>query len=214
MKNDLFEKLLDKSMTKEELAQKIIENPNLVSTILDGVNSPKASIRYGCASALKFISEKKPEILYAHMDFFFKLLDSEYRILTWIAIIIIANLSEVDTENKFDKIFEKYYSFLNDEYMVTVANVVGNSGKIAKAKPHLSQKISNELLKVENISTTPHLTKECKNVIIQKTIKSFDTYFQSIQNKDEIISFVTRQLKNTRKTARAEAERFLKKWEN
>jgi hypothetical protein len=127
---------------------------------------------------------------------------------------VIANLTEVDIENKFDTIFDKYYSFLNDEYMVTVANIVGNSAKIAKAKPHLSQKITNELLKVENISTSPHLTKECKNVIVEKAILSFDMYFDQIQNKDDVTSFVRRQLNNTRKTARTKAEDFLKKWGN
>lgn len=212
MRNDLFEKLINKSITKEELAKKIIDNPDMIPTILDGVQSPKASIRYGCASALKLVSEEKPEKLYSYMDFFIQLLNSKYRILTWVGIIIIANLSEVDTANKFDKIFNKYYSFLNDDYMVTVANVVSNSGKIAKAKPHLSQKISKELLKVENISTTPHLTDECKNVIIEKTIKSFDMYYNLIQNKDEVISFVKRQLNNSRKTVRIKAEFFLKKW--
>jgi len=212
MRNDLFEKLLNKSITKEELAQITVKNPKLIPTILDGVHSSKASIRYGCASVLKLISEEKPEKLYQYMDFFIQLLDSKYRILTWIGIVIIANLSVIDKENKFEKIFTKYYSFLDNEYMVTVANVVGNSGKIAIAKPYLSQKISNELLKVENISTTPHLSNECKNVIIEKTIKSFDMYYNSIHNKEEIISFVTRQLKNSRKSVRTEAEKFLKKW--
>lgn len=108
--------------------------------------------------------------------------------------------------------FDKYYSFLNDEYMVTVANVVGHSGKIALAKPNLIPKITNELLKVENISTTPHLTEECKRVIAEKAIKSFNLFFDQIQQKEKVISFVKKYLNSPRKTLRTEAGNFLKNW--
>jgi hypothetical protein len=145
------------------------------------------------------------------MDSFIDLLDSKHRILTWNAMAIIANLAKVDKDKKFDAIFDKYYSFLNDEYMVTVANVVGHSGKIALAKPHLIQKITNELLKVENISTTPHLTEECKRVIAETAIKSFDLFFDKIDAKEKVITFVKRHVNSPRKTLRIEAENFLKR---
>ena len=76
----------------------------MLPTILNGVSSPKASIRYGCANVLKDLSEERPEDLYPYMDFFVQMLDSKYRILTWIAMAVIANLAEVDTEKKFDEI--------------------------------------------------------------------------------------------------------------
>jgi hypothetical protein len=108
-------------------------------------------------------------------------------------------------------IFDKYYSFINDEYMVTVANVVGHSGKIALAKPHLVDKVTDELLKVENISTTPHLTEECKRVIAEKTIKSFNMFFDKIKQKEKVTSFVKNHLNSPRKTLRRAAENFLDK---
>jgi len=100
-------------------------------------------------------SEEYPEKIYPHMDSFINLLDSEYRILKWNAIAIIANLAKVDEDKKFDAIFDKYYVLLNDAYMVTVANVVRKSSKIALAKPYLTQKITNELLKVEKSQLLP-----------------------------------------------------------
>jgi len=212
MEDDLLEKLADKSMSREELAEKVKEDYGLLPKIIEGVSSPKASIRYSCAKILNDLSEEKPEKLYPHMDFFIKLLDSEYRILTWNAMAIIANLTRVDIKKKYDSIFNKYYSFINDEYMVTVANIVGNSGKIARAKPYLADKIATELLKVENISTTPHITEECKRVIAQHAIKSLNMFFDQVENKDKVISFVKRQLNNTRKGVRTEAEKFLNKW--
>ena len=213
MESGLLQKLVNKSITKEELLRKAEQNSDLLPILLKGVSSSKAAVRYGCAKVLMDLSEKYPEKLYPYMDSFIEILDSKYRILTWNAMAIIANIAKVDKDQKFDAIFDRYYSFLNDEYMVTVANVVGNSSKIALAKPHLVQKITNELLKVENISVTPHLTEECKRVIAETAIKSFDMFFDKIEAKAKVISFVKRHLDSPRRTLRTEAENFLKKWD-
>jgi hypothetical protein len=214
MESELLEKLADKSITKEKVTEKVKQNFDLLPEILNGVSSDKPAIRYGCGKILMDLSEENPDKLYPHMDFFVELLDSKYRILTWNAMAVIANLTKVDTKNKFDSIFDKYYSFLDNEYMVTIANLVGNSGKIAKFKPNLTQRITNELLKVEKISTTPHLTEECKRVIAEKAIKSLDMFFNQIENKDKVISFVKRHQNSSRMTLKKEAERFLNKWTN
>lgn len=212
MGSELLRKLASRSLTKEELLQKVRENPGLIPEMLSGISSSKASVRYGCAKVLMDLSQEQPERLYPYMDAFIALLDSKYRILVWNAMAIIASLAKVDTDRKFDAAFSKYYGFLNDEYMVTVANVVGNSGKIALAKPYLAQKIASELLKVENISTTPHLTDECRRVIAEKAIESFDVFFDKIENKYEVISFVKRNKNSSRKSLKVKAEGFLKKW--
>jgi len=118
----------------------------------------------------------------------------------------------MDTDNKFDAIFGKYYSFLDNEYMVTVANVVGNSGKIALAKPYLVPEITNELLKVEHISTKPHLTDECKRVIAQQAINTFNEFFDRIEQKEQVLSFVKLHVDSPRKKLKTSAEKFLQKW--
>ena len=212
MENELLTKVADKTLTKEELRQRVKQDFDLLPVLLKGLYSPKATVRYGCAKVLMDLSEEYPEKLYPYMDAFVELLDSKYRILTWNAMAIIANIAKVDKDQKFDAIFDKYYGFLNNEYMVTVANVVGNSGKSALAKPHLLHKITAELLKVENIPVTPHLTEECKRVIAEKAIGSFDLFFDKIEEKKKVFSFVERQLDSSRRTLRTKAADFLKKW--
>jgi hypothetical protein len=216
-KNDDFSQLakalVEKSLTKEELLNKVKQDFSLLHFLLNGVHHPKAAVRYSCAKVLMDLSEENPEKLYPHMDSFIALLDSKYRILTWNALAIIANLTRVDAEKKFDAVFDKYYSFLNDDYMVTVANVVGNSSKIALAKPYLIPKITDKLLQVENISLTPHITEECKRVIAQAIIKSFDAFFEKIEQKDRVVSFVEAHLNSPRKKLKTAAENFLKKRE-
>lgn len=212
MQRSWLEKLADKSITKEQLFKKVRQNQSLLPEIINGISSPQPTIRYGCGKILMDLSEEQPQYLYPYMDFFITLLESKYRILTWNATIIIANLTKVDTEKRFDVIFEKYYSLLDNDYMVTVANVVDNSGKIASAKPYLTKQIAEKLLSVENISTTPHLSKECKRVIAEHAIKTFDQFFPQIEQKEKVFSFVKKQLKSSRKTLRMKAENFVKKW--
>jgi len=211
VETDLLQKLGSKAFTKEELLQKVEKDFSLLPVVLKGTFSSKATVRYGCAKVLMDMSEKYPEILYPYFDDFIVLLKSKYRILTWNAIAIIANLTRVDRDRKFDAIFDQYYGFLNNEYMVTVANVVGNSAKIALAKPHLVQRITSKLLKIENIKLTPHLTAECKRVIIEHTIKSLDVFFEKIEAKEQVLSFVRKQLCSTRTSLRKEAQSFLEK---
>lgn len=210
--SQLSQSLMDKTVTKEELLKRVKQDFSLISLLLKGVDHPKAAVRYGCSKVLMDLSEEHPEKLYPNFDFFVNLLDSKYRILTWTALAIIANLTRVDADKKFDAVFGKYYSFLGNEYMVTVANVVGNSGKIALAKPYLIPEITEELLKVQGLSTTPHLTEECRRVIAQHAIRTFDLFFDRIDQKERVTSFVKACLDSPRKKLRTAAESFLEKW--
>ena len=213
MEDELLRKVADKTLTKEELRRKVEQDFGLLPVLLKGTSSPKATVRYGCAKVLMDLSEVYPEKLYGYWDAFVELLDSRYRILTWNALAVIANLAKVDEEQRFDVVFDKYYGFLDSEYMVTVANVVGNSGKIALAKPHLVSRITAELLKVEKVAVTPHLTEECKRVIAEKAVGTFDLFFDNMEEKEKrnVFSFVERQLDSSRSTLRAKATDFLKK---
>ena len=214
MDQDLLQKLGKKEIKKQQLSEAVESDFDLVPVVIEGVSSSKASIRYGCAKVLMDLSARHPEKIYPHMDFFISLLESKHRILIWNALAIIANLCPVDAENKFEAIFNKYYSFLSDEYMVTVANVVANSAQIALAKPHLVPKIADQLLSVEKISTSPHLTRECRRVIAQHAVKSFDQFFDKLDSdrKTKVISFVRKQVHTSRTSLKKEAELFLKHW--
>jgi hypothetical protein len=213
MENELLAKLADKSTTTQQLLRGVEQDWTQLPQLLKGVSSSKASIRYGCSRVLIYLSEAHPARLYPYIGSFIDLLSSKHRILVWNALAIIANLAKVDEDNKFDAVFDKYYSFMKDEYMVTVANVVGHSGKIVLAKPYLIDRITNELLKVDSIPLTPHLTEECRRVIAERTIKTFDLFFDRITEKKRVISFVEKNVSSPRRTLRATAENFLKKWD-
>ena len=199
-----------KNVDAESIAKKVVKDERLLDDLLEGVSSEKAVIKYKSLKVLMLVSEQQPKMLYPEWDFFVKLLDDDNTFLRVIGATIIANLTRVDTKNKFEKIFNKYYSLLEDESMINAANIAGRSGIIARAKPHLQGKITNKLLDIDKT----HHSSECKNIIKGKAILSFEEYIGEFKDKKKIIHFVRNELKNTRSATRKKAEKFLKKWEN
>ncbi len=214
MKDSTLQDLADKKIDKKALQRKIESNFEILPNAFAGLSSPNATVRYACASALVQLSAKYPERIYPQMDQFVTLLNSKYRILTWNGMAAIANLCKVDRDKKFEKNFEKFYSFINNDYLVTVANVVANSEKIAHSKPHLIPAITNMLLRVEDLRITPHLTEECKRVVAKKAIAVFNSFFEELDEHDKkrVRIFVKKHTHSSRASLKIEAEQFLNKW--
>lgn len=207
----IIDKLGKNEITAEDLIKFVKNDFNLITDLIQNIYSHNARIKFGCAKTLNKISEEHSEKLYDNIDFFIDLLGHKNSILKWNAMDVISNLTKIDKDKKFDKIFKKYYNLINDDSMVTIGHVIDNSSKIALAKPYLSDKITKELLKIENITLKTHVTGECKNILYGKIIITFDQYFNKIEDKKEVISFVKRQIKNTRPATKVKAEKFLNK---
>ncbi len=137
-----LDRLASKQLSKTQLFSMAEADFSLLPVLFLGTSSSKASVRYGCASVLVDLSEKHPDRLYPCMEKFVEMLDSKHRILIWNGLAAVANLTTVDVNRKFDTLFERYYSFLSSEYMVTVANTVVNSARIATNKPYLADRIA------------------------------------------------------------------------
>ncbi|HSV49922.1 MAG TPA: hypothetical protein VLH35_06355 [Candidatus Acidoferrales bacterium] len=213
MQTVILEKLGSKQLSKPQLFNLVESDFTLLPTLFEGTSSPKASIRYSCGSVLMDLAAKYPDKLYPYMDRFIELLDSKFRILTWNALGAIANLTAADVDCKFDAIFDRYYGFLGSGYMVTVANVVGFSEKIIQNKPYLADRVASELLKVENLQITEHLTEECKLVIAETAIETFDTLMHYTKNKAALIKFAEKHQNSPRTTLSEKAHEFIKKWQ-
>jgi hypothetical protein len=205
----MFPEISKKNVSIENIAKKVLKDKNLLNDLFEYVKSDKVVIKYNSLKVLIFLSEKQPDILYPEWDFFVTLLDNDNTFLRAIGIRILANLTKIDKDDKFEKIFDKYYSLLDDKSMINAANIAGRSGIIAQAKQNLQEKITNKLLTIDKT----HHSSECKNIIKGKAILSFDQYIDEYKNKEKIIKFVKKELNNTRSATRKKAEKILKKWE-
>lgn len=195
-----------------KLVELAIENPQHIETLINVIDREKGSLKFGCEKVVRLVSERKPELVYPYFDFYVRLLDSDNSFLRLGAIITLSNLASVDSENKFEQIFDKYYAPVSGPDMVSSACVIGSSWKIAREKPDLADKIAARILSLERAKYLHKgkLSPECRNVVCGHAIDSFGKFFDKINEKEKVVAFVRTQLKNSRPSVRKKAERFLK----
>jgi len=190
------------------LPKKVIEDTQL-SQLLEDIRSKKDEIRSNSFKILTKISEEQPEVLYKKWDYLADLLDSDNHYRRYISINILANLAIVDIQNKFEKIFDKYFSNIDGHKTMIAGQAALNSGKIAKAKPKLQTKITNRLLDIEKT----HQGKQI-DLIKAYVIEAFNEYFEESSDKKTILHFVEAQLESKSPKTKKVAKDFLKKWKN
>jgi hypothetical protein len=197
-----------------ELADQCINNTYQIKLLFDIMETEKSSIKFTCEKTLRIISDIEPLILYPYFDRIVKLLDSDNNFILWGAIISISNIICVDDENKFEKIYEKYFSYLSSPSMITAANIVGNSYKIILSRPQYEKDITKKLLNIKNYtySNKNAPSPECKNILYGHMLDCFDEYFEISSMKEQILAFAKEQLNNSRLPVAKKAEKFLKKY--
>lgn len=157
-----------------ELARKAMKNHHWLEELLRGLDADKAPIKYGCAKALRILSEQHPELLYPRFDLFVGLLDHKNKILQWEAAFVVSQLARVDSDGKFAAIFDKYFSPIAGPVMITAANVIRGGARIAQAKPHLADRNAAHVVKVAGAR---YQTRECRNVAIGHAILALREFF-------------------------------------
>ncbi|WXG44212.1 MAG: hypothetical protein WED04_09285 [Promethearchaeati archaeon SRVP18_Atabeyarchaeia-1] len=205
---DLLSELEKKGSDFEGIADRALKDQDTLAEVVKGLSSDKARMKYGCAKVLRIIGELSPQTLYPKWDFFASMLSSGNTFLKSDAVFILGHLARVDSENKIEPIFDRLYELLDDESMITAANLVGASANIAKSKPQLQTRITSKLLGIDQT----HHGSECKNVLKGHLISTFDQYFGSLRDKKKVLDFVRSELKNARPATRKKAEKFLEKW--
>jgi len=209
MKKDLFyQQLIPKERDLDKIALQASKIPELISHLLEGTCEKNARIRFGCLNTLVLISEKNPEVIYPFFDTFVEWLNSDNNVIKLGGIKILTNLATVDDENKFDRIFDRFYAFMTDPGMTTAANVSKGSPTIAKAKPYLKERIAEQLLRVAD---TEYKTEECKNILIGHVISALDKILGQLENKKPVVDFVNRYRDNSWKATRTKAQQFIRR---
>ena len=206
----MLPKMRNKDVDIESVSERALKDEELLSELLDGLKSKEETLRYNCFKVLMIISKTRGAVLYPRWDYFIELLSSDNSYRKMSAIHLITNLTKVDIENKYEKIFDKYYSLLDDKSMIVAIYVAGNSGQIVKAKPHLESHITNKLLHIDKT----HHPAERKELIEAGAIEAFGEYFEEAADKEKIIRFVKEQQNSKSPKARKLAMEFLKRWGN
>jgi hypothetical protein len=198
--------LNSKNANIEAAAKKAIMNEEFRSELFDNLRSKNETVRYNSHKVLLRVSEEQPELLYSSWDYLAEFLDSDNTYHKLSAVQLLANLTKADKDGKFEKLFNKFYSLLDDKSFITAAYVAQASGTIANAKPALQTKITNRLL---NIDKTHH-EQERKDLAKASVIEAFAQYYQQVKSKKKILEFVEQQLDCQSPKTRKRAKEFLR----
>jgi len=198
--------LNDKKLDVEAAAKIAIKEKKLRSDLVDNLWSKNETVRYNSSKILFSLTQQKPELLYDKWDDLVKFLDSDNTYHKLSAVLLLGNLTKADKNNKFEKIFNKYYSLMDDKSFITAAYVAQASGTIALAKPELQTKITNKLLKIDET----HHQQERKDLAKASIIEAFAQYYKNTKNKKAILRFVETQLTAQSPKTRKKAKEFLK----
>ncbi|MEN6591829.1 MAG: hypothetical protein ABFC12_01145 [Methanobacterium sp.] len=196
--------LEDKKLDVKNLAKDAISDENLFKKLLSGIKSKDNTVRSNSFQALLIVSKDEPEFLYPEWDYFHDLLLSTNNYHRYIAIYILANLTQADDEDKFSEIFDDYFGILGGEKVMNASHVALNSPTIIKNKPELQSKIIGLLLDIENI----HQGKQ-KDLVRAYVIEALMKIYPDAQDKDNIREFVKSQLESSSPKTRDMASCFL-----
>jgi hypothetical protein len=203
----LISGLENKEINYETYANNLIENKDQISEYLDGLTSKNQIYMENCFYVLRVISEKKPDFLHPHWDFFVKYMQSSNHYHKTAAVILISNLTAFDPENKFEDIFDEFFNNLKSEKTMMPMYLLKNSSKIINNKPNLEEKITDIFLDIDNI----HPGKQIE-LVKSAVIESFSEYFDKTSKKNEILGFVKKQLNSSSPKTKKTAKEFLEKW--
>jgi hypothetical protein len=182
-------------------------NNELIEEVLAGINAKRAGVKFGASKALRILSERVPEALYPHFDFFAAMLRHDNQILKWNATLTLANLAPVDREGKIEAVLDQYLDLISGPNMITAANAIRGAAIIGVAKPHLVRRIVLRIMRVER---EDYATPECRNVVIGHALRALEPLAELLPDRHVLRLFAARQLGNPRPATSAKARKFLK----
>lgn len=194
----------EKNIDVEKLAREAVNNQELFQELKAGVRSKDNTTRQNSFKAMQVIAQENPEFLYGEWDYFQEMLKSPNNYHKYIAIYILASLTSVDTDNKFETIFDDYYLVLAGDKAMTASHVALNSSIIAHNKPDLRSRIVNLLTSINDI----HQGKQ-KELIKAYAIESLQKIYPEAEDQQLIENFVKSQMDSKSPKTRKMAKSFL-----
>ena len=88
----MLAELSNKDADIKIVAEKALEDEEILSELLNGLKSKEETYRYNCVKVLTLISQEHGEVIYPKWDYFTELLTSTNTYRKISAMVIIANL--------------------------------------------------------------------------------------------------------------------------
>jgi hypothetical protein len=183
------------------LATMVLDDPSLLQELLEGVTpDPKPEARRGnCSKALLWLAEHNPQTLLPHWGHFADLLLSDNGYSIYVALYVVASLSGLVSEEEFRTAYPDILHVLHDKRTMVAGHSALNAGKIALARPEVSDDVIEHLLQVKT------------GLVSAYVIEALDSLYDHAQNKPAILAYVRSQAGSNSPKSRKLAAVFLKR---
>jgi len=189
----------------DNLVKMVRGSSEAIKMVIDGLTFPVETYRYNCNRVIVKVAETAPQDVYPYWDYLGELLDSSNTYHRCSAINVLPHLIPADGGSKFDRIFDKLFSRLDDESVIPPCYVARNCPTIASHRPELVQRIVGELLAID----TTHHKPGRKDLIKADIILALDQMYDRVENQPEVLRFVEAQLNCSSPKTRKAAKAFL-----
>ena len=210
-KNNLISEISDKNVDVGKFAEIVINEESIRQEIIKQMlNNKHIMVYYHSYNILAKSSELKPELVYRYWNDFASLLTHENSYHRDFGLTLIANLTKIDSENKFSSVFDDYFKCLNDAKFMTARHCIQNTAKILTNKSELNEDILNILLNIDELCNFP---EKQKALLKSDVINVFDEFYREINNKEMINKFVKVELNSISPKTKKRAREFILKYE-
>jgi hypothetical protein len=207
---EFIQEISVKDVDVDKFVQMAIRDNQFRNEIIEQLlTNPDIMVYYHCYYVVSKASQERPELFYQYWHEIALLLKHKNSYHRDIALTIIANLTQVDRENLFSKIFHDYFEHINDNKFMTGKCCVQNSIKIFRQKPELHNQIIDLLLDVDNLWTYPEKQKE---LLKSDILELFDEVYIELSDKSGIDEFIRRGISSTSPKTRNKAKELVRKY--
>lgn len=179
--------------------------PAQIAAAIERMAAPSGTARFAAGKALCQTAERDPQRVYPHIERLAALLDSESKIIRWVAIRALGLLAAADSQHRLDRYLDTYLRLVTGCELIAAANAIQGAGLIAKARPDLRERVIDTLLSVERAR---YETPECRNVAIGKVLAVLREFGPAARRRPDVARFIQRQRRNSRAAVARLAERI------
>jgi hypothetical protein len=165
---------MNDDLSRDEIIKQMITNPDIM-------------VYYHCYYVVVKASGERPELFYKYWDEIATLLKHENSYHRNFALEILANLTKVDRENRFDKVFPDFFKHFNDIKFMTGQCCTRSCLKVLENKKELRDQMIPVLLEVDHRSS---YTMKQKDLLKCDILEILDHFYEEISGKMGVNEFI------------------------
>lgn len=208
---DLTQEISAKDVDVDRFVQLAIDDEQVRDEIIwQMMTSPDIMVYYHCYYVAAKASQKRPDLFYPYWPNVVSLLKHKNSYHRVFALTLIANLTQVDQENRFSEIYDEYFEHINDEKVSTGQCCVQNSIKIIRNKPALMDRIIALLLDLDNLCTYPEKQTELLKCDV---LEVFDGVYPEGTDRQRVDEFIRGCINSNSPKTRHRAKELVRKYD-